>query len=141
MSQEGTFKPKLSNDPPLSDVQQTPPHQYMGPKASDSLSAPTQSNAEETKSSLNSSTPEFVPHPTETTLYLDARRTVLLQTAVAEGFNPMDRNRKESVLDSGSQHSYLTEHLRLRLGLESVSTQNLAIARGAKPCDIVRIGI
>ena len=80
---------------------------------------------------VSTQVPQSSSHTPKTNVHLNARRTVLLQTAVAEDFNQMKHNRKERVkvvLDSESQHSYLTEHLRLRLGLESVSTQNLAFA-------------
>ena len=64
---------------------------------------------------LNPSGPEYIPSTTDTTLYLKASRTVLLQTAVAEVYNLTDQTKRRSVrivMDSGSQQSYLTTKVK-----------------------------
>ena len=56
----------------------------------------------ETTSSLNPSAPEFNPN----SLYIDASQAVLLQTALAEVYNPANpslQRRVRVVLDNGSQ--------------------------------------
>ena len=47
-----------------------------------------------TTSTLNPSAPEYIPSTTDTTLYLEASRTVLLQTAAAEVYNPTDQTKR-----------------------------------------------
>lgn len=103
-----------------------------------------------TTNTLNLSTPEFTPSTANTTLYLDASRTVLLQTAVAEVYNLNDQTQRWSIriiMDSGSQRSYLTTKVKQDLRLEAVSTQQLSIAAfgsrrtPAKPCDVVTLKI
>ena len=64
----------------------------------------------ETTGSLNPSA-EFEPSTEGTSLYLDASKSIILQTAVAEVYNPTDSNQRRKVrviLDGGSQHSYLS---------------------------------
>ena len=80
----------------------------------------------ETTSSLNPSAPEFEPSTEGTTLYPDVSKSIILQTAVAEVYNPTDRNQRRKVrviLDGGSQHSYLSEQARRDLRLETMCTQ------------------
>ena len=75
---------------------------------------------------------------------------VLLQTAVAEVYNPNDQTQRTSiriVMDSGSQQSYLTTKVKQDLRLESVRTQRLSIAAFgsrralAKSCDVVTLKV
>ena len=103
-----------------------------------------------TTNTLNPSAPEYIPSTTNTTLYLEANRTVLLQTAVAEVYNPIDKTQRRSiriVMDSGNQRSYLTTKVKQDLRLESVSTQQLSIAAfgsrraQVKSCDVVTLKI
>lgn len=103
-----------------------------------------------TTNTLNPSAPEYILSTTNTTLYLEANRTVLLQTAVAEVYNPIDQTQRRSiriVMDSGSQRSYLMTKVKQDLRLESVSTQQLSIAAfgsrraPAKSCDVVTLKI
>ena len=103
-----------------------------------------------TTNTLNPSAPEFNPSTANTTLYLEASRTVLLQTAVAEVYNPNDQTQRRSIriiMDSGSQRSYLTAKVKQDLRLETVRTQRLSIAAfgsrraPAKPCDVVTLRV
>lgn len=99
----------------------------------------------ETTSSLNPSAPEFNPTSSKLSLYIDTSQAVLLQTALAEIYNPANLSvvrRVRIILDNGSQRSYLTQRIRDELALGSVSTQQLSIAAfgskraQAKPCDV-----
>ena len=104
----------------------------------------------ETTSSLNPSAPEFNPSTPKSSLYVDTSQAVLLQTALAEVCNPSNPSfmrRVRIVLDNGSQRSYLTQWIREKLALGTMSTQQLSIAAfgsrqaQAKPCDVVRVKI
>ena len=103
-----------------------------------------------TTNTLNLSAPEYIPSTTDTTLYLEASRMVLLQTAVAEVYHPTNQTKRRSIriaMDSGSQRSYLTTKVKQDLRLEAVSTQRLSIAAfgsrrtPAKPCNVVNLTI
>ena len=59
-----------------------------------------------TTNTLNPSAPEYMRSTTDTTLYLEASRTLQLLTAVAKVYNPTDLTWEQSieiVMDSGSQ--------------------------------------
>ena len=120
------------------------------PGVKDPPKAPPAVESESTSSIINPSAPEFKPGTLNTSLYLGASRTVLLQSAVIEVCNPvhhMYRRKIRVVLDSGSQRSYLTERMQKDLGIEATTTQRLSIAvfgskrAPAKPYDIVTLGV
>ena len=126
------------------------------PRLSKTTSDPTAPAAQpppppmETTSSLNPSAPEFEPSTEGTSLYLDASKSIILQTAVAEVYNPTDCNQRRKVrviLDCGSQHTYLSEQARRDLRLETTCTQRLSIATfgsrraRARPCNIVTLRV
>ena len=70
---------------------------------------------------LNSSSTAFDVQPS-TALYTEANKTVLLQTALADiydPYNPQSTLTVRVVLDSGSQHSYITTRTREALRLKS----------------------
>ena len=96
------------------------------------------------------STQTTVQPPTTSTLYTDASKTVLLQTAVAEVVNPRDHSRTLRVgivFDGGSQKSYLTLRAKDSLALDVDSKKYLSIAafgsRKGRPkhCKVVRLAI
>jgi len=75
---------------------------------------------------------------------------VLLQTAIAEVYNPKNLSstlKVRLILDSGSQRSFLTEQVKNTLGLQRVQQQKLSIlifgsSKGdTKHCEVVHIGI
>jgi len=77
-------------------------------------------------------------------------KAVLLQTAIAEVYNPKNPSstlKLRLILDSGSQRSYLTEQIKNTLGLQRVKQQQLSILtfgsskRDTRHCEVVRIGI
>lgn len=90
------------------------------------------------------SAPEF---NCTSSLYICTTKTVLLQTAsavVSNPHNPGPSMKLRTVLDNGSQRSYLTQHARNVLCLQTNNKQRLAIAafgsKRAEPqlCDLVR---
>ena len=97
-------------------------------------------------SSLNPSAPEFDPNSSNPSLYIDANQAVLLQTALAEVYNPANPSlarRVRIVLDNGSQGSYLMQQIREELALRPVRSIAAFGARRAqsKPCEGVRVRI
>ncbi|XP_065902449.1 uncharacterized protein [Dysidea avara] len=99
---------------------------------------------------LNPTAPTFTSPPTSTSLYVDASKTVLLQTALSQAYNPRNPSMTYNlrlILDSGSQRSYLTERAKNSLGLDRVKKQKLSIAtfgasQSSTTCsDVVRVGI
>ena len=99
---------------------------------------------------LNPSAPVFTSPSTATSLYVDSNKAILLQTALAEVSNPRNPSlmlKLRIVMDSGSQRSYLTRHVRDTLALPTSGKQCLSIAafgsqRGEpKQCEVVRIAI
>ena len=118
------------------------------------MSAPvttTQSNLTiSTAPALNPQAPAFISPPTSTSLYLACSRAVLLQTAMAEVYNPIDSSSTQKlrvILDNGSQRYYLTNRMKNSLKFTTTRRQQLSIAtfgatKGAlRHCDVVRIGI
>ena len=118
------------------------------------MSAPvttTQSNLTiSTAPALNPQAPAFISPPTSTSLYLACSRAVLLQTAMAEVYNPIDPSSTQKlrvILDNGSQRSYLTNRMKNSLKLTTTRRQQLSIAtfgatKGApRHCNVVRVGI
>ena len=100
-----------------------------------------------TAATLNLQATVFTSPPTSTSIYVESSRTVLLQTTVAETYNPTNPPRLRIIVDSGSQQSYLTERVKNALRLKSVKGQHLSVATfGAtkgdpRHCDIVCIGV
>ena len=95
---------------------------------------------------LNPAAPSF----TTPNLYVGSSKAVLLQTAIAEVYNPKNPSstlKLRLILDSGSQCSYLTEEAKNSLGLKRVKHQDLSIATfGAskgdpRRCEVVRVGV
>ena len=86
-----------------------------------------------TTSNLKPSAPEFTltEHSLRaSTLCVNVGKPILLQTASAIIFNPCDStsSKLRIVMDSGSQHSYLTQRARDTLHLQTVARQRLANA-------------
>ena len=88
--------------------------------------------------------------PTTTSMYIDASKTVLLQTARALVYNPSAPQSTleiRVVLDAGSQRSYVTRHVKNALKLKSKGEQCLSIAtfgsdkKDARNCEVVKIGM
>ena len=88
--------------------------------------------------------------PSTITLCMDTNKAVLLQTALADVYDPLDPHstcKARTILDSGSQRSYITARTKDTLSLRLVSEQCLSIAafgsRGEDPVvrEIVRVGM
>ena len=97
----------------------------------------TQSNLTiSTAPALNPQAPAFVSPLTSTSLYLAYSRVVLLQTAMAEVYNPIDSSSTQKlriILDNGSQRSYLTDRVNNSLKLTATRRQRLSIATFGAP--------
>ena len=87
---------------------------------------------------------------TPTTLWTNGSNAILLQTAQTTAFNPTSPEKLcciRIVFDSGSQRSYVAEHVVRRLSLTSEGEQSLTIMTfGANEeqaciCDSVRLGL
>ena len=127
---------KLTTAPqPPSDTKATPTTPSTKPTA-----APT----------LDPSAPIFTSPPTSTSLYVDSSKAILLQTALVEAYNPDDPSltvKLRVIMDSGSQQSYLTQHVKDTLALVARDNQCLSIAafgsrRGdPKFCELVHVAI
>ena len=88
--------------------------------------------------------------PSTTTLCVDTDKAVLLQTALADVYDPLNHNSvctARMILDSGSQRSYITARTKDTLLLQSVSEQCSSVAafgsKGENPmvCEVVRVGV
>ena len=88
--------------------------------------------------------------PTTASLYVDADKTVLLQTAQASIFNPQRSQASlqvRVVLDTGSQRSYITNRAKDALSLTPENVQCLSIVtfgsrkEGSQNCEVVRVGM
>ena len=80
-------------------------------------------------SGTNPAAAPFKPD-TSTTLWTNSSQAVLLQTAKAAGFNPANPKRSghvRVVFDTGSQRSYVTEHVARNLSLVEEGEQPLTI--------------
>ena len=87
--------------------------------------APVKTNS----SGTNPAAAPFKPD-TSTTLWTNSSQAVLLQTAKAAGFNPANPKRSghvRVVFDTGSQRSYVTEHVARNLSLVEEGEQPLTI--------------
>ena len=65
-----------------------------------------------------------------TTCYVGSQTPILLQTARLQLVNPNGENPKTSaraILDSGSQRTYVTSHIRERLKLPAIATETIQI--------------
>ncbi len=104
------------------------------------------------RSGLNPMAPPFSePRPDpSTTLYVDASRTVLLQTAQTILYNPESPQTTigaRVILDPGSQRSYITERARTSLKLKPTGQQCMSIStfgsggRSSQTCDVVKVGV
>ena len=120
--------------------------------AAQNLVAPatTPQNLSTSATTLNPSAPTFTSTPTSTNLYVGSSKAVLLQTAIAEVYNPKNTSstlKLRFILDSGSQCSYHTEQVKNTLGLQRVKQQQLSILtfgssqQDTRYCEVVRIGI
>lgn len=96
-----------------------------------------------------SAAPPFQP-PTSTALWTSGSQAVLLQTARALVYNPDEPQRFKHiriVLDSGSQRSYVTEQLKMDLGLKQKGEQSMSIMtfgsrdESSRVCEVVNVGM
>ena len=101
-------------------------------------------------SDLNPDAATYESRPTTTSLYVDADKAVLLQTAQAIIYNPQKPQKSMKVrivLDTGSQRSYITDRARCALTLSPDHKQHLSIATfgakkgGPKYHEVVRVGM
>ena len=83
------------------------------------------------RSGLNAAAPTFQGQgQRSTSLYVNSHRSILLQTAQAQAFNPKSPRRSLGVrilFDSGSQRSYITQRVAGELSLQSEGTQRMTI--------------
>ena len=95
-------------------------------------------------------TPFVAPPTTTTSMYVNASKTVLLQTARTSVYNPQEpRSSLEvrAVLDAGSQRSYITTKVKNLLRLVPKGQQSMSILtfgstqRLDQSCEIVQIGM
>ena len=102
------------------------------------------------RSSLNPHAAIYTTTPTTTSLYVNANKTVMLQTAQAHIFNPHQPQLTSEVriiLDSGSQRSYITSRVKDALSLLSEGKQQLSVitfgsTKGdPKSCEVVQVGM
>ena len=98
---------------------------------------------------LNPDATVYTATPTAS-LYVDADKTVLLQTAQADIYDlqkPQASMRVRVILDTGSQRSYITNRAKNALSLTLEGTQCLSIVtfgaekEGSKNCDVVRVAM
>ena len=98
---------------------------------------------------LNPAASVFQPS-TPTTLWTNGSNAILLQTAQTTAFNPTSPEKLcciRIVFDSGSQRSYVAEHVVRRLSLASEGEQSLTIMtfgdneEQACVCNSVRLGL
>ena len=87
---------------------------------------------------------------TTNSFYASAGTPILLQTAQLQLFNPHSVNVctvARAILDSGSQRTYITRHLREEMNLSTIRTELLRIKTFGRTecddtsCDVVRMGI
>ena len=99
-------------------------------------STPTRSDPVTTRSGLNAGAQAFQSNePRSTTLWINSSRTVLLQTAQAQAFNPVFPHQSQKVrivLDSGSQRSYVTKQVAKDLALTPEWRQQMAMTFGSR---------
>ena len=111
------------------------------------VSTPTTVQSAPPSTTLNPAAPTFTSAPTSTSLYVDASKTVLLQTALTKARDPSLALNTRLILDSGSQCSYITERAKNFVKLERIKTQKLSIAtfgasRSSTKCsDVIQVGI
>ena len=65
--------------------------------------------------------------PPTTSMYIDSRKPILLQTASVNTDDPTKTSRIQLILDSGSQRSYVTTRIKDALNLVPVTTEKLSI--------------
>ena len=120
-------------------VNQTPP-----------TAVPATAPASSTSTTLDPEAPSYTPTSSNNALCPDKRRNVLLQTAHCILYNPSNPSatvEARVLFDTGSQKSYITEHTRRILALESSETQHLSIAtfgstrEQTKVCPVVCVGM
>ena len=108
--------------------------------------APSSQPSTGPKPGLNLNAPTF---PSSSLLTV-ANQSVLLQTALTSIYNPrrpQDTLRVRLILDSGSQHSYISNRAKEALHLVPEDECQLAIAAfgskrsGAQRCEVVRVGV
>ena len=87
--------------------------------------------------------------PSTSTLHVDTRNSVLLQTAAAVVSHPRDSKSVTTrvIFDSGSQRSYISDKLRNALNLPSIQSENLIIKtfgteqERVRKCDVVQLSV
>ena len=128
--------------PPPTSVPTTPPPQH------DQSRSNQMSQLRGTGPNLDSAATNVTP--TTASLYVDADKTVLLQTAQASIFNPQRSQASlqvRVVLDTGSQRSYITDRAKDALSLTPENVQCLSIVtfgsrkEGSQNCEVVRVGM
>ena len=89
-----------------------------------------------------------MPNKNATSLYLDAKSEILLQTACAEVSGPHTDGTPVTtriILDLGSQKSYITNKLRDKLNLQKIGSENLLVktfgsaSEQFKVCGVVQV--
>ena len=99
---------------------------------------------------LSPAAPSFQPPTTTSTLLVNARGPVLLQTARVKLFNPENPKRSievRAVLDTGSQQSYVTKKVKDVLTLRCHEKRTMSILtfgvsdKKTRTYDVVRIGV
>lgn len=92
----------------------------------------------------------FNPEPSATLCATYTSKAILLQTAEATVHNQRHPKRKavaRFILDTGSQRSYITDRLRKKLGLQTLSTTTVTVLTfGSRDefrekCDIVKVAV
>ena len=110
--------------------------------------APTSSEPSH-KPTLNPEATPFTTPPT-TSLYVNANKTVLLQTARTIAYNPdtpQSALEVRAILDLGSQRSYVTNRVKNALSLSPTGKQHMSILtfgsdkRSTQTCETVRVGM
>ncbi len=106
---------------------------------------------QQSSSSQGETPPTTMQSGTSTdTMYAGAHTPILLQTARMQLFNPVSTRPglvARAVMDSGSQRTYITSHLRDQLNLPRMETETLRIKTfGAAEtqntsCDVVELGV
>ena len=95
-------------------------------------------------------TPTSPESSSTTSMHVNSRTPVFLQTAIAMVYNPMHPSlsmKTRLILDSGSQRSYVTHRIKDSLELEAIRSESLAIRtfgdsrERRQICDTVVIGV
>jgi len=75
-------------------------------------------------------------------MYVDTKTSILLQTCIAQASNPGQQPPQNQLvrilLDSGSQRTYITQQLKERLNLKTITREKLCIKTFGEQCDKVQ---